>query len=124
MPTTLALDDDGDLNLQNGLGPFLVSGVDAVKCFLFARFTTQAGEWGYDKTFGMPYNEAVTGRYFDDVAVAGIYADQATHTPGTMPTSIHSITFSIDPETRKLSPLISPVRLAVTGEPFDYQVPT
>jgi hypothetical protein len=46
------LDEDNDI--PNG-GPGLGQGIDSVASALRAEFSTQTGEWPYDKTFGCPY---------------------------------------------------------------------
>ena len=98
----------------------LVSGVDAAQSFLTARFLTQAGEWGYNLEYGIPYNEAILGKYFDDVAASAIYADQASRPRGIAPVPIGAVTFITDPATRELSATISPVRLT-SGESFTFE---
>lgn len=121
MPTTIALTSDGGIDLRSGLGPALVSGVEAAQSFLTARFNTQAGEWGYNLEFGIPYNEAIMGRYFDEIAAAAIYADQASQAPGVSPVPIGAVAFSEDPASRELTATISPVHL-VNGDSFDFEV--
>lgn len=123
MPTTIALDDSGDVDLNGGLGPSLVSGVDAVRSFLIARFNTQAGEWGYNKDFGLPYNEAILGKFFDDVAAAGIYAQQVSRAPGVLLVTSGAVAFSLEPNTRKRSAVIDPIYVgSLTDDPMSFEV--
>ena len=122
MPTTLALTADGGIDLRGGCGPKLVSGVEAAQAFLIARFRTNAGEWGFNKSWGLPYNDAILGRYFDDIASAAIYADQASQPRGIAPVPLGAVTFAVDPSTRELRATISPVRL-LTGESFAFEAP-
>jgi hypothetical protein len=122
VPSTLALLDNGDLNLRGGRGPVVVSGALAVKSFLIAIFNTNTGEWGYNREFGVSYNTGVLGRYFDDTTSAGIYAAAASTAPGVAPVPTSAVTFSLNPQTRKLSATISPV-VPLAGDAFDF-VPT
>ena len=122
MPITIALTAEGGIDLRGGRGPALVSGADAAQSFLVARFLTQAGEWGYNLEYGIPYNDAILGKYFDDVAASAIYADQASQPRGIAPVPIGAVTFITDPSTRELSATISPVRLT-SGESFTFETP-
>lgn len=121
MPTTLAVTADGGIDLRNGRGPQLVTGAEAAQSFLRARFATRAGEWGYNLEYGIPYNDAILGRYFDDIAAAAIYADQASRPRGIAPVPIGAVTFSVDLSTRELSARISPIRLT-NGDTLDFEV--
>lgn len=121
MPTTLAVTADGGIDLRNGRGPQLVTGAEAAQSFLRARFATRAGEWGYNLEYGIPYNDAILGRYFDDIAAAAIYADQASRPRGIAPVPIGAVTFSVDLSARELSARISPIRLT-NGDTLDFEV--
>ena len=120
MPTTIKLNADGDLDIRGGLGPAVVSGTDAVGTYLIARFSTNAGEWGYNLEFGLPYNDAILGRYFEDAVASGIYASTASACPGVLPVPFTAVSFSIDPDTRKLSAVVSPIYLAGTTEAITF----
>jgi hypothetical protein len=122
VPSTIALLENGDVDLRNGRGPVVVSGALAVKTYLIAIFNTNAGEWGYNLFWGVSYNTGVLGRYFDDTASAGIYAAAASSAPGVSPVPTSAVTFSIDPQTRKLSAAISPV-VPLDGSSFDFITP-
>ena len=124
VPSTLALLENGDLDLRSGRGPVVVSGARAAQSFLIAIFNTNAGEWGYNRDFGVSYNTGVLGRYFDDTASAGIYAAAASSAPGVAPVPTSAVTFfeadsSTDLSTRKLTAKISPV-VPLDGDTFDF----
>ena len=120
MATTLALTADGDLDLQGGCGPLLVSGVEAAQTFLIAKFATQQGEWGFNLDYGLPY-DALLGRYFDETAAIGIYADAVSETPSIAPLPTGAVTFTFDPASRTRTITVTPIRL-YTGDSFDFEV--
>jgi len=120
MATTIALTEDGDLDLQGGRGPLLVTGVEAAQTFLIAKFATEQGEWGFNTEYGLPYN-ALVGRYFDETAAIGIYADAISETPSIAPLPTSAISFAVDPVSRKRTVTATPIQLA-TGESFDFEV--
>ena len=49
-------------------GPVLVDGIDSAATALRATFSTQAGEWPFDKTFGMRWRGPVLEKYFNPAA--------------------------------------------------------
>jgi len=82
-------------------------------------FATNAGEWPFNLEFGVPYNEGLLGRYFDETAAAAILAAAAEQAPAVAPVPIGNVTFSLDDETRTLRPTIAPV-YTIGGESFDF----
>lgn len=119
---TLALTESGDLDLRGGLGPVVVSGAEACRSFLLAIFYTQAGAWPFNRSFGVPYQDEILGKYFDDVAAAAIYADAASNAPGVATVPSSSVTFVVDTRTRQLSATIDPV-ITLSGDSFSFEVP-
>jgi hypothetical protein len=124
MPLTLRRTDSGDLDLRGGRGPELEDGAEAAKAQLLATFLTQAGEWPFNLVFGVDYNGAILGKFFDDTATAALLAAKASEAPAVSPVSAGNVSFVLDPDTQTLFPTISPVYPINGGESFDFAVPT
>jgi hypothetical protein len=124
MPTTLKLTPGGDLDLRNGRGPVLVTGAEAAQSELIAIFLTQAGEWGYNLEFGVRYNEAILGKFFDETTTAAsTLAADASSAPSVSPVPSGNVTFAFDDQTRTLRATISPVLPRGDGDPFAFEIP-
>jgi hypothetical protein len=82
------LDENNDI--PNG-GPFLKSGIDSAASALRAEFSTQAGEWPFDKTFGCPYRGAIFNKFFDAGTTASLCAAVANKTPDIEPVTANQI---------------------------------
>jgi hypothetical protein len=123
MPTTLKLTPGGDLDLRNGRGPVLVTGAEAAQSELIAIFLTQAGEWGYNLEFGVRYNEAILGKFFDETTAASTLAADASSAPSVSPVPSGNVTFAFDDQTRTLRATILPVFPRGEGDPFAFEIP-
>lgn len=120
MALALALTEDGDLDVRNG--PRLVRGADAARGALYYRFSTQAGtsrddpgEWVYDYTYGVPYRQAVFGRYFQTDEIQALLADVASSTTGVGPTSPDKVSLTTNPRTRRAAIRIVDIPLLTGG---------
>lgn len=65
------LDDDNDFPPG---GPRLVDGVDSVASALRAELSVQAGEWPYDKTFGVDWRNEILQKFFAPAASSALLA--------------------------------------------------
>jgi hypothetical protein len=68
------LDENNDLPPG---GPVLVDGIDSVATGMRAEFSTQAGEWPYDFTFGLQWRGAILQKFFDPAATRSLIAAKA-----------------------------------------------
>jgi hypothetical protein len=83
------LDENNDIPIG---GPTLASGVDSAASSLRAEFSTQTGEWPFDKTFGCPWRNAIFGKFFDSASTTSIIAAVANKTPDIAAVTANQIT--------------------------------
>lgn len=78
---------------------------------LQAVFGTQAGEWPFNLTFGMPWRQEVFGKYFDANATAQIIASTANTVPDIEPVASDAITIdtTTQADQRQVDITIDPV---------------
>jgi hypothetical protein len=115
------LDEDNDI--PNG-GPGLGQGIDSVASALRAEFSTQTGEWPYDKTFGCPYRNAIFGKFFSPGTTASIAAAVANKTPDIEPVTANQI--SVDSTTNAAARQVDITidNVIVDGDQFDLTLTT
>jgi len=123
MARAVALTDDGDLDVRNGL--YLVSGAEAARGALYYRFSTFAGtsrdnpgEWRYNYTYGVPWRDAVLGRYFKPDEIQAVLADVATQTTGVGEVSPGQVSLVVNPRTRRAAIQIVDIPL-LNGDTID-----
>ena len=117
MPLTLQMKQNGGLDLRNGRGPLLVDGAEAAQAQCIALSRTQEGEWAFNLQFGIPYDSALLGKFFDDATSAQILAAEFSDLPTVSTVAADAVTFTEDLDTRTLGYVISPV-YPVQGESF------
>lgn len=117
MPLTLRMKQNGGLDLRGGLGPELVSGADAAQAQCIALSRTQQGEWSYNLQFGIPYDDAILGGFFDDATTAQLLASEYSDLSAVSTVPAGAVTFVQDHE--KLNYTITPV-YPVDGDGFDF----
>lgn len=117
---------DGSLDLSGG-GPRLVSGAEALQAAMFNRLSTQAGEWVYDKTYGVPWREVVLRRYFSAGETAGILAATASLATNAARVSATQVDLTTNSVTRRVEIRVRGVRVRgsdLENEGFDLVVPS
>lgn len=99
----------GDLDLSDG-GPVLVRGGAAAQAGLSNRLGTQAGEWAYDLSYGVPWRSAVLKRYFSTSETRAVLAQAGSLVVGVEPIVAQQIEIVSDPASRAVAITIDDVR--------------
>ena len=99
MSTTLALDDDYDLDIQNN-NFVVITGIDALRQRLRMNLSTFLGEWYLDPDLGMPYFSQVFKKNVSIGTLNSIFRQEITATEGVK--SLNSINFTQELATRTL----------------------
>lgn len=115
------LDENNDIPIG---GPVLASGMDSAASALRAEFSTQTGEWPYDKTFGCPYRGAIFGKFFDSAATNSIVAAVANKTPDIEPVTGNQITIDTTTNAAARQVDITINNVTVDGDQFDLTLQT
>lgn len=116
------LDENNDFPIG---GPQLVSGMDSAATALRATFSTQTGEWPFNKTFGCPWRGSILGKFFDPATTSSICAAVAnTWVPDIQPITGNQITIDtiINATQRQVDITIDAV--TVDGEQLDLTLQT
>jgi hypothetical protein len=116
------LDDDNDIPIG---GPILASGIDSAATSLRAEFSTQLGEWPYDKVnFGCPYRGPIFGKFFDAAATNSICATVANRTPDIEPVTAQQITIDTTTNAAERQVNIDIANVTVDGDQLDLTLQT
>jgi hypothetical protein len=106
-------------------GPTLGSGIDSAATALCSEFSTQQGEWPYDKAFfGFPYRQAVFGKFFDSNTTASFAAAVANRTPDIEPVTAAQITIDTTTNADARQADITIANVTVDGEQQDLTLQT
>lgn len=101
------LDDDGDIDLSNGL--VFATGLQAVAQGIRSRIQMVKGEWFLDLNLGVPWyegngvssTEAILGGKFDATRARQIFSSAITSAPGV--TSLISLQINFNGSTRTMT---------------------
>jgi len=118
------LDENNDLPPG---GPRLVGGVASAAVALRAVFSTQAGEWPFNRTFGMMWRQAVFGKFFNAAITSQATAATANTVPEITPVVGNQVTLDTieGADDRQVNIAVNDIRLRAGGaEPFTFTVTT
>lgn len=116
------LDENNDI--PDG-GPILAIGIDSAATSLRAEFSTQLGEWPYDKAnFGCPYRSPIFGKFFDAASTNSICAAVANRTPDIEPVTAQQISIDTTTNADARQVNIDIINVTVDGDQFDLTLQT
>lgn len=116
------LDENNDI--PEG-GPVLGDGIDSAATALRAEFSTQQGEWKYDKiNFGFPWRNEVFGKFFDPATTSSFVAAVANRTPDIEPVTGNQITIDTTTNADARQVDITIINITVDGESQDLTITT
>jgi hypothetical protein len=119
------LDENNDLPVG---GPRLVGGAESAAVALQAVFSVQAGEWPYNLLFGMPYRQALFGKFFNAATTTSFVAATANTVPDIVPVGDTQITIdtTTNADARQADITINNIGLRGNGlvQPFSFAITT
>ena len=111
---------NGGVDFRGGLGPILVDGAEAAQAQCIALSRTSQGEWAFNKDFGIPFDDALLGRFFSDATTSQLLAAEYSDLSAVATVAADAVTFAEDPESRKLTYTIDPV-FPIGDDDFAFQ---
>lgn len=106
-------------------GPVLGSGMDSAATSLCSEFSTQQGEWPYDKQFfGFPYRQEVFGKFFDPNTTNSFCAEVANRTPDIEPVTTNQVIVDTTTNADARQVDLTIVNVTVDGEQQDLTLQT
>lgn len=119
------LDENNDLPAG---GPKLVGGEQSAAVALQAVFSVQTGEWPYNLTFGMPWRQAVFGKFFNAATTTSFAAVTANTVPDIVPVGDTQITIdtTTNADARQVDITIDNIALrgSTDVQPFTFSTVT